>query len=641
MSEYQKNTATVISRLRERNYSGASIQHYEKIFSSISIYLDSKGVVYSPELGEEMLQKNDDTFFTVKGNAVRAACIHKLNDVYLHGDISGTVLAPHRIYRKIRLVPEFEEALSEFIEHAGRHFTEIQLKNVERRVSLFFKCMQHWGVYTLDEITYEKIYAYHGELAHLKPVSKVVEESSIHQMLHFLSDQGRIDPGRYLCMYLLEKGHSFLLESFTEDEQNRIEGYRHESLCLTPDMFLNEGNRLILKYHDTGYADIVCDTAKRTILYLYLFLDLNNLGYLPEIADLWLNSDVTKEVITGSCWKMAHRVLNVFCDMICRGEPSFYRVYRRGISGLEELPDWCKVPLIDYALLREKEKLEESTVKNDIYSVLRFLRFILEAGCQSFSELTGEDIIEFNLKDIHGSLEGKNSCNARIRNFLKYLGREGYVPVQNLYMSLSPTAASPENVVRIFTDDEILTVRKYIDDAKTPLEIRDSAIMLLGCDMGVRGCDIAALKISDIDWRKQCIRFRQDKTDVDVYLAMPTAVGNAIFRYLRDVRNRKTGSDHVFIGINAPYRPITRSVCYETLRRILPGRKVPGSGFHVTRKTFSTNRLRNGVKPALIADALGQVDTLSLTPYLSLDSERMTACPLSLSDLLIPMKGGF
>ena len=108
-----------------------------------------------------------------------------------------------------------------------------------------------------------------------------------------------------------------------------------------------------------------------------------------------------------------------------------------------------------------------------------------------------------------------------------------------------------------------------------------------------------------------------------------------------DARNRNTGSDRVFIAINAPYRPITRAVCYETLRRILPDRKVPGSGFHVTRKSFSTNRLRNGVKPALIADALGQADTLSLTPYLSLDCERMATCPLSLEDLLIPMKGGF
>ena len=86
---------------------------------------------------------------------------------------------------------------------------------------------------------------------------------------------------------------------------------------------------------------------------------------------------------------------------------------------------------------------------------------------------------------------------------------------------------------------------------------------------------------------------------------------------------------------------IKRSVCYDTLHRILPDRNVHGSGFHVTRKTFSTNRLKSGVKPSLIADVLGHADMSTLTPYLSLDTERMSLCPLSLSELFITMEGGF
>ena len=296
---------------------------------------------------------------------------------------------------------------------------------------------------------------------------------------------------------------------------------------------------------------------------------------------------------------------------------------------------------MDYAALRYKEKLEESTVNNDLYSILRFMRFILQAGISSFAELRGNDVAEFNLKDIHGSPEGKNSCNARIRKFLMYLEREGYTAVKNLFMSLSTTAATIETIVKIFSDEEILAIRQYVNSAQTPLEIRDSAMILLGCDMGIRGCDIVNLALSDIDWHRQCIRFRQDKTDADIYLAMPTAVGNAIYRYLRDIRNKKTSSDKVFISIKAPYKSIKRSVCYDTLHRILPDRNVHGSGFHVTRKTFSTNRLKSGVKPSLIADVLGHADMSTLTPYLSLDTERMSLCPLSLSELFITMEGGF
>ena len=208
-------------------------------------------------------------------------------------------------------------------------------------------------------------------------------------------------------------------------------------------------------------------------------------------------------------------------------------------------------------------------------------------------------------------------------------------------MSLAATTATVETVVVTFTEDEIHSIRDYIASASTPVEIRDSAIIMIGCDMGIRGCDIANLRVGDINWKDQCIHFRQDKTDADVVVAMPVAVGNAVFRYLKEVRNKNTGSDRVFLGLHAPYRPITRNVCYNTLRRVLPDRIVRGSGFHTTRKTFSTNRLRNGVEPSRIAEALGHAGTETLTPYLSLDDSKMSLCPLSLSELSILTKGGF
>jgi hypothetical protein len=84
---------------------------------------------------------------------------------------------------------------------------------------------------------------------------------------------------------------------------------------------------------------------------------------------------------------------------------------------------------------------------------------------------------------------------------------------------------------------------------------------------------------------------------------------------------------------------MTRNICYRALKRIIPYRSVSGSGFHVTRKTFSTNRLRNGVRPDEIADAIGHRGTESLSHYLSLDDERMALCPLSLSDLILRAEG--
>ena len=61
----------------------------------------------------------------------------------------------------------------------------------------------------------------------------------------------------------------------------------------------------------------------------------------------------------------------------------------------------------------------------------------------------------------------------------------------------------------------------------------------------------------------------------------------------------------------------------------------------MTRKTFATERLRNNVDPDQIADAIGHATRNTITPYLSLDDERMGLCPLSIEGLGLQMKGGF
>lgn len=159
--------------------------------------------------------------------------------------------------------------------------------------------------------------------------------------------------------------------------------------------------------------------------------------------------------------------------------------------------------------------------------------------------------------------------------------------------------------------------------------------------MGIRGCDIAHLKISDINFKTKTVCFVQDKTDVEVRLAMPVSVGNAVFRYLKSGRPKGCPSALLFVSLKAPYKPLTRNICYGALKRILPQRAVPGSGFHVTRKTFATHKLRKGISPERISSAMGQRSVESLTPYLSLDGERLSMCPLSLENLYIPWKGVF
>ena len=546
-----------------------------------------------------------------------------------------------KTYSFFDLIPEFESAVDAFLTDCANEHTMIHLQNMRRRCRLFLKCMQFWGRKRLDEITYDDIERYDKELSHLKKMSRIIEESTLHQFLKYLADHGQVHIGRYIYMYLIELDCITKVEWLSNEDQKRIIAFKSIYNDFPADEFLEAGRELVREYIKKGYHRKYVEDFERVIRALYLFLDLNGLGYDPDLANIWLNSDAAKSIFHGKSLIVAKRVLNVFKDYSETGEVDFCKVYRRGISGLNELPDWCITPLLGFVSQRSKEKLDEKTVKNDIYSLLRFCRFMLRKGLKSYEELTGEVIHEFNIDDKHLSPEGKNACNLRVKRFLKFLYRKGIIASPGLHHALGTAAVSVETIVKILDKDEIESVRVFVESASTPLELRDSAIFLLGSDMGMRGSDIVTLKLSDIDWKNRCIRFNQNKTSRDAWLAMPTSVGNAIYRYLRYGRSRSSNSEYIFVSVHAPYDRMSRCICYATINRILPERDVDGSGFHVTRKSFSSNRLKNGVKPILIADAIGHSGTESLTPYLSLDKDKMAECPLSLSVLHISFKGGF
>lgn len=164
-------------------------------------------------------------------------------------------------------------------------------------------------------------------------------------------------------------------------------------------------------------------------------------------------------------------------------------------------------------------------------------------------------------------------------------------------------------------------------------------MLQLGLKMGLRGADIVNLQFSDIDWKMSTIHLIQEKTLSEELLPMPVTVGNAVFRYMTQGRP-DSASPYIFIHHRVPYGKLNPGVCRIALKKALPGRNIPGSGFHVTRRSFATTLLHKGVGMDTIVDSLGHRSDSTAIKYLSLDEKRMRACPLSLSEVDISLKGG-
>lgn len=174
----------------------------------------------------------------------------------------------------------------------------------------------------------------------------------------------------------------------------------------------------------------------------------------------------------------------------------------------------------------------------------------------------------------------------------------------------------------MLSDGQLQRINTFRAEHKEPVELCDIAIVLLGVRMGLRAYDILALKFQDIDWKDRQISIVMKKTKTQITLLMPVEVGNAVYSYITSGRP-KTSTEHIFIRSKAPYGKLTGKVCTKALYRILPERKdIKGSGFHVTRRTFATNLLRNHAGIDDVMDALGHRDPTSVMKYLLLDDER-------------------
>lgn len=220
----------------------------------------------------------------------------------------------------------------------------------------------------------------------------------------------------------------------------------------------------------------------------------------------------------------------------------------------------------------------------------------------------------------------------RIRNFLIYLEEEGVVKNQFLHNAIPCTFAPRDRVVKTLDKFEVSEIESYNKRASCAYDLRRSAMILLGLKMGLRASDIVNLKFSDINWEESTIRLIQEKTLSEEVLPMPVKVGNAIFKYI--TQGRPTSKSlYIFIHHKVPFGKLGTETCISALKKAVPIRHTLGNGFHVTRKTFATSLLNNGVKLGIIIDSLGHRSDSTVHRYLSLDEERMMMCPLSFKEI--------
>jgi integrase/recombinase XerD len=174
-------------------------------------------------------------------------------------------------------------------------------------------------------------------------------------------------------------------------------------------------------------------------------------------------------------------------------------------------------------------------------------------------------------------------------------------------------------------------VKKLLANTYThhPTDIRDYAILLLLTVYGMRRSEVAGLKLQDIDWKKEQIFLRRAKRSKPQIFPLSEPVGEAILRYLKEVRPEHCKSKEIFVARRAPYQALSPTAIFAIANRRLKPLQLPikHHGPHALRHACATHLINEGFALKEISDHLGhqQLETTRIYTMVDLVSLRKVA----------------
>jgi len=282
-----------------------------------------------------------------------------------------------------------------------------------------------------------------------------------------------------------------------------------------------------------------------------------------------------------------------------------------------------------FEFLRDEKGLRPASTRQYQFHLRQFAIHLEQIGVRDVARVT--PLILSNFIAQYGPRVAwstvRNACGT-LRVFLRYLHREGLIA-----KDLSPLVEFPQHfrhsgIPRSISWDQVERVLAGID-RRSHSGKRDFAMLGMLATYGLRACEVAALKLDDIDWRNDRIKIRERKAGNTTTYPLATAVGGALIDYIKNARPA-TSDRHVFFRALAPFEPIGAAAitCRATFYIRKAGIQVPRPGSHTLRHSCVQRLVDANFSLKHIGDYVGHRNASSTQIYAKIAVERLRTVAL-------------
>ena len=275
---------------------------------------------------------------------------------------------------------------------------------------------------------------------------------------------------------------------------------------------------------------------------------------------------------------------------------------------------------MDY--LRDIVGTADATRVRHLPIVRRFLADCLDRDGPGWTGLSVQRVAEFIRHEAaQRTGYGRTAPACATRSFLRFLAWRGAAPsgldraipaIRRARHASLPPHLSADQLARLLERPA----------APCPTGYRDRAILMLLARLGLRGGEVAALELDDVDWRAGQLRLCAGKCRREHVLPLPQEVGAALAEYLRHGRPPH-GGRRVFLTLAAPVQPfcqaaaVTKIVQRNLVRAGIPLGRLTGA--HMLRHTAASRMVNGGASFKDVADVLGHRSLQTTGIYAKLD----------------------